>query len=224
MTTFTKKEIVPIFVIVIMSIFALSVYMAPCITKVPIHWNTQGQIDGYSGKAFGALFFPLLTIAMYLLMLFLPRTDPLKENYQYFEKQYYFIRLMLVLMFAGIFFFTFLATMGYKLNIMYFMVSFLSIFFIVMGIFMPKIKKNWFVGIKTPWTLQSDEVWIKTHKLAGKTMIVGGVLAFFTIFLKSEVAFVFFITIILVSALLPALYSYLIYRKLGLNKKHENIK
>lgn len=214
----TKKEIVPIFVIIIMAIFAISLYMAPCITKVPTHWNAQGEIDAYSSKTFAALFFPLLTIAMYLLMLFLPKTDPFKENYQYFEKQYYFIRLMLVLMFAGIFFFTFLATIGYKLNIMYFTVPFLSLFFIIVGAFMPKIKKNWFVGIKTPWTLQSDEVWLKTHKLAGKTMIVGGILAFFTVFLKSETAFSFFITIVLVSALLPVVYSYFIYRKLGLSK------
>lgn len=220
----TKKEIVPIFVIIIMAIFALSLYMAPCITKVPTHWNAQGEIDAYSSKTFAVLFFPLLTIAMYLLMLFLPRTDPLKENYQYFEKQYYFIRLMLVLMFAGIFFFMFLATMGYKLNIMYFIVPFLSVFFIIMGIFMPKIKKNWFVGIKTPWTLQSDEVWIKTHKFARTSMIIGGILAFFTVFLKSEVAFSFFITVVLVSALLPVLYSYLVYRKLGLDKKNGNTK
>ncbi|MDD5738312.1 MAG: SdpI family protein [Candidatus Pacebacteria bacterium] len=215
----TKKEIAPIFVIVIMCIFALSLYMAPCITKIPTHWNAVGEVDGYSGKVFGALFFPILTIAVYLLMLFLPKADPLKENYQYFEKQYYIIRLMLVLLFAGMFFFTFLAVMGHKLNIMYFMVPFLSIFFIVVGIFMPKIKKNWFVGIKTPWTLQSDEVWIKTHKFAGKTMVIGGILAFFTIFLPSETAFGFFITIILASALLPVVYSYLLYRRLRLFKK-----
>ncbi len=215
----TKKEIVPIFVIIIMSVFAFSLYMAPCITKIPTHWNAAGEIDGYSGKAFGALFVPILTIAMYLLMLFLPKADPLKENYQYFEKQYYVIRLMLVLFMAGVFFFTFLTVVGKKLNIMYFMVSFLSLLFIFMGAVMPKIKRNYFVGIKTPWTLQSDEVWIKTHKFAGKTMVAGGVLAFLTIFLPSATAFSFFILIVLLSALLPVLYSYLVFRKLGLFKK-----
>ncbi|MFH0739567.1 MAG: SdpI family protein [bacterium] len=211
----TKKELLPIFVIIIMCIFALSLYKAPCITKIPTHWNAAGQVDGWSGKVFGSLFLPILAIVVYLLMLFLPKMDPLKENYQYFEKEYYFIRLILVLFFAGIFFFTFLAVMGLRLNIMYFMVSFLSIFFIIIGSFMPKIKKNWFVGIRTPWTLHSDEVWIKTHKFAGKTMVAGGVLAFFTIFLPSATAFGFFITIVLVSALLPVLYSYLIYRRLN---------
>jgi len=215
----TKKEIVPIFVIVLMSIFAVSLFMSPCITKIPTHWNAKGQVDGYSGKTFGAFFLPVLTIAMYLLMLVLPKADPLKENYHYFEKQYYFIRLVLVLFMAGIFFFTFLTVMGFSFNIMYFTVPFLSIFFIVLGIFMPKIKRNWFVGIKTPWTLQSDEVWIKTHKFGGKSMIIGGALAFLTIFLQSETAFAVFITIVLTSALLPVLYSYLLYHRLGLFKK-----
>ena len=214
----TLKEMVPIFVIFLMAVLAVVLYMAPCITKIPMHWNAKGQIDGWGSKTFGSLFLPILTIVMYVLLLVLPKADPLKENYKYFEKQYYFIRLMLVLMMAGVFFFTFLAVMGFKLNIMYFMVPFLSLFFIIMGLFMPKIKRNYFVGIKTPWTLQSDEVWIKTHKFAGKSMTIGGVLAFFTIFLKSQ-AFGFFIAIVLVSALLPVVYSYLLYRRLGLFKK-----
>jgi len=93
------------------------------------------------------------------------------------------------------------------------------LFLIITGLFMPKIKRNYFVGIKTPWTLQSDEVWIKTHKFAGKSMVVGGGLAFLTVFLKSQVAFGFFIVIVLTSALLPIVYSYLLYRRKGLFKK-----
>ncbi|MDD5433281.1 MAG: SdpI family protein [Candidatus Pacebacteria bacterium] len=220
----TKKEIAPIFILFLMGIFAASLYTAPCITRVPSHWNAAGQIDGYSSKAFAALFFPLLTVAVYLLMLILPTIDPLKENYHYFEKEYYFIRLILVLFMAGMFFFTFLAAIGHKLNIMYFMVPFLSFFFVIIGAFMPKIKKNWFVGIRTPWTLQSDEVWIRTHKFAGKTMMAGGILAFFTVFLPSQVAFGFFLAIVLTSALLPVAYSYFLYRKLEVSKKHGNIK
>lgn len=215
----TKKELAPIFVIIIMLIFAASLYKAPCITMVPTHWNAEGQIDGWSSKAFATLFVSLLTIAIYLLMLFLPKVDPLKENYQYFEKQYYFIRLFLVVFFAGLFFLTFFSALGFRPNTMYFMVSSLSLLFIFMGVIMPKIKRNWFVGIKTPWTLQSDEVWIKTHKLAGKSMIIGGVLAFFTIFLPSATSFWLFLIIVLTSVLLPVLYSYLFYRKLKLFKK-----
>ncbi len=212
----TKKEIAPIVVIIIMAIFAASLYTAPCISRVPTHWNAQGQIDGWSSKTFAALFFPLLTIAIYLLMLVLPKIDPLKENYQYFEKQYYFIRLILVLFMAGIYIFTFFSAMGFRFNIMYFMVPFLSALFVVLGIFLPKLKKNYFVGIRTPWTLQSDEVWIKTHKFGAKCFIAAGVLGLFTVFLKSELAFWVFIIVMIIAALLPVVYSYFIYRKLQL--------
>lgn len=218
MRIFTKKEIAPILIIIIMAIFAASLYAAPCISHVPTHWNAQGQIDGWSSKTFAALFFPLLTIAIYLLMLFLPKIDPLKDNYQYFEKQYYFIRLILVLFMAGIYFFTFFSAMGFRFNIMYFMVPFLSALFIVLGIFLPKLKKNYFVGIRTPWTLQSDEVWLKTHKFGAKCFITAGVLGIFTVFFKSELAFWVFIIVMIIAALLPVIYSYLIYRKLELSE------
>jgi len=212
MKIFTKKEIAPIVIIIIMGIFAASLYTAPCIKQVPTHWNAAGEIDGWSSKVFASLFFPFLTIVIYLLMLFLPSIDPLKKNYQYFEKQYYFIRLVLVLFFARLFFFTFFSAMGYRPNIVYFMVPFFSIFFIILGAFMPKIKRNWFVGIRTPWTLQSDEVWIKTHKFAGKSIMAGGILSFFTIFLGSN-AFWVFLIILIISTLSPVLYSYLVFRK-----------
>ncbi len=210
---FTKKEIAPIVVIIIMGIFAVSLYTAPCISRVPTHWNAQGQIDGWSSKTFAALFFPLLTVAIYLLMLFLPKIDPLKDNYQYFEKQYYFIRLILVLFLVGIYILTFFSAIGYRFNIMYFMVPLLSALFIVLGIFLPKVKKNYFVGIRTPWILQSDEVWIKTHKFAGKTMIAGGILGIFCVFLGNS-AFGAFIALMIIAALLPVVYSYFVYRKL----------
>ncbi|MDD4990026.1 MAG: SdpI family protein [Candidatus Pacebacteria bacterium] len=217
MRIFTKKEVAPILIIVIMVIFAASLYTAPCISQVPTHWNAKGQIDGWSSKAFAALFFPLLTIAVYLLMLFLPKIDPLKDNYQYFEKQYYFIRLALVLFLAGIYIFTFFAAMGFRFNTMYFSVPFLSALFIALGIFLPKIKKNWFVGIKTPWTLQNDEVWLKTHRFGAKCFILAGILGFLTVFLKSESAFWAFLIIMVIAALLPVIYSYFVYRRINLH-------
>lgn len=214
MKTFTKKEIAPILVIFIMAIFAASLYAAPCVKQVPTHWNASGQIDGWSSKAFAALFFPGLTLVVYLLMLFLPKIDPLRKNYQYFEKQYYFIRLVLVLFFAGLFFFSFFAAMGHRTSMTYFMVPFFGIFFIILGSFLPSLKRNWFVGIRTPWTLQSDEVWIKTHKFAGKSMMAGGILTLFTVFLRDN-AFWAFLVIIIISALLPVLYSFLAFKKHG---------
>jgi len=90
--------------------------------------------------------------------------------------------------------------------------------FIVLGMVMPKIKKNYFVGIRTPWTLQSEEVWQKTHKFAGKTFVAMGILTFLTIFLREKM-FGLFIAVVLIGAFAPVVYSYYIYRKLKLFNK-----
>ena len=97
----TLKEFLPILIIAIMFLTAWGFYNAPCLPdKMPSHWNAAGQIDGWSGKTFSLLFAPLLALAMYLLLLFLPLVDPLRKNYQSFALPYYFIRLALVIFLA----------------------------------------------------------------------------------------------------------------------------
>lgn len=213
----TKKEIIPITLILIMFGFGFSLYN--CLPEqIPTHWNIQGQVDGWSSKNFAVFFFPAITLGLYLLLLFLPLIDPLRENYQKFSNVYYGIRLALILFMALLYFYTLLAGLGFEMNINYFIVPLMSGLFVVLGIFMPRIKKNWFCGIRTPWTLQSDEVWEKTHKYAGKVFINIGILSAFTMVLGRSAFWVFMI-IVIVGALSPVVYSYLLYRKMGLFKK-----
>lgn len=222
MKLLTKKEIIPLVIIFFLFVFAVGFYRAPCLPqKIPSHWNSQGEIDAYSSKNFFLFFYPSLTLAIYLLMLFLPLIDPLRKNYHKFARPYYLIRLSLIVFLAGLYFYSILSAFSSKIPINRFIIPFLSLLFAVIGLMMPKIKKNYFVGVRTPWTLQSEEVWQKTHQFAGKTMTASALLAFFTIFLGKS-AFGIFITLVLVGALLPIAYSYYIYRKLGLfNKKLE---
>ncbi|PIU16080.1 hypothetical protein COT20_00895 [bacterium (Candidatus Gribaldobacteria) CG08_land_8_20_14_0_20_39_15] len=212
------KEIVPLFFIFWAVIIGVGVFMAPCIPdQIPTHWNTQGQIDGYSSKPMAVFLLLGVLVAMYLLMLFLPHLDPLKKNYKEFEKPYYILRLALIIFFVSLYVFTLLAAAGYKLDIKKFIIPSMSLLFIVFGVLMSKIKRNYFVGIRTPWTLHSDEVWLKTHKLGGWTFAGAGILCFFTLWL-GDWAFAIFMVIILLAALLPIAYSYLEYKKLGLFK------
>ncbi len=217
---FSLKEVFPLLIILIMVVAAVGFYSSTCLPdKIPSHWNVAGEIDGYSSKTFTLLFYPALTLGLYLLMIFLPLLDPLRKNYEKFKTPYYFIRLVLVVFMALLFFFSIMAGYGYRGNIQYLMIPAISLMFVSFGFILPKIKKNWFVGIRTPWTLGSDVVWEKTHQFGGKSFMVAGILSLFTIFLSSELAFGLFIAIILVGSLIPVLYSYIIYRKLGLFKK-----
>lgn len=219
MKLFDKKEIIPLFVILIMLLVGAAFYNSGCLPdKLPTHWNIKGEVDGYGSKGFVLLFFPLLTLALYVLMLLVPLIDPLRKNYQKFKKAYFFIRLLLILFFAALYFYTFLAAMGTRLGIKYFMIPLLSLLFIGLGEALPQIKRNYFAGIRTPWTLNSDIVWQKTHQFAGKTFMAAGLVSLLALF-TGQFAFWVFMVIIIAGALLPVAYSYWIYRQLGLFKK-----
>lgn len=219
MKTFSKKEMAPLFVIFLMFVAAFAFYKAPCLPdKLPTHWNASGAIDGYSAKNFVILFFPALTLGLYLLLTFLPLIDPFRENYKKFALPYFLIRLFLVLLFAFLYFYTLWAGLGYAPKINLLIIPFFSLFFVVLGLLVPKIKRNYFVGIRTPWTLQNENVWQKTHQFGGKTMTITGLLCFFTIFL-GDYSFVVFIILVLIGALSPVFYSYFIYKKLKLFNK-----
>lgn len=213
------KEIIPILLIVIMFLVGIAFYSSPCLPdRMPTHWSATGEVDGFSSKGFAVFFFPAVTLAVYLLMLFIPFIDPLRENYKKFAGVYYGFRLVLVLFFCLLYFYTLAAGLGFKMNINFFIIPLLSLLFIAIGFFLPKMKKNWFCGIRTPWTLQSDEVWEKTHQFGGKSFIVAGILSLLSVFSGSYALWVF-IVIILGGAFIPAFYSYFLYRKLGLFEK-----
>lgn len=219
------KEAAPMLLIFVMVVVALGLFAAPCLPdELPTHWNASGEVDGYSGKTFALLFYPALTLFVYLLMIFLPRIDPFRKNYKKFEKPYYFLRVLLVAFFFMLYFYMILAAIGFKLNIRYFMVPLFSLLLVGFGFVIPKLKRNFFVGIRTPWTLQSDEVWEKTHQFGGKVFIAAAVVGFFGVFFGKHAIIVFMVPII-IGALIPLVYSYFLYRKLGLfqQRKKKNI-
>ena len=182
--------------------------------KIPSHWNAQGEIDAWSSKSFGAFFFPGITLGIYLLMTFIPLIDPLRRNYSKFATPYFWFRTLFVLFFVLIYFYTLWSALGTELKINYFIIPTISILFILIGVFLPKIKKNYFVGIRTPWTIHSEEVWDKTHQFSGKLFIIAGVIAFLSLLLP-KYTFPIFIIAILSAALISVIYSYFIFRKIG---------
>lgn len=144
--------------------------------EVPIHWNMAGQPDDWSGPAFAAFFFPAVVTGIYLLMTLLPLADPQKDRYREFGRPYGILRLSIVGFMAAIYFVSSFAGIGYDVRIDLVVPLGVGLLFVVLGNFLPKFKKNWFVGIRTPWTLSDERVWTKTHRVAGRLFIVGGLL------------------------------------------------
>ncbi|MFH1462292.1 MAG: SdpI family protein [bacterium] len=213
MKVFTRKEILPISLIALAYIIGVSCYS--CLPEMmPAHWNYHGEVDDWSSKNFTIFFFPSLALSIYLLMLFIPKIDPLRKNYPKFSLSYFWFRVILVLFFVSLYLYTLAAGAGFKMNINYFIVPLISLLFIFIGLFLPKIKKNYFVGIRTPWTIHSEEVWDKTHKMAGRLFVGAGIISLFSLFFP-DYAFQIFMASVLAAALGSIVYSYFIFRKNG---------
>ena len=213
MKIITKKEILPIILIVFAFLVGLSLY-SKLPDQVPSHWNAQGEVDAWSSKNFTVFFFPGITLAIYLLMTFIPLIDPLRKNYLKFAKPYFWFRLLFVVFYVSLYFYTLWSAFGAEIKINYFILPAISLFFVLIGIFLPKVKRNYFVGIRTPWTIHSEETWDKTHKLAGKTFIIAGLISLLGIFI-SKYSFTIFITAILLASFIPVIYSYFVFKRIG---------
>ena len=186
--------------------------------KVATHWNFAGQVDGWSSRGFSAFFAPALMVFMYALFLILPLIDPKKARYAEFAPAFSVFRGMLL----GFIFFVHLVTGLYNLGIPVpvgtVVPMAVGVLFVVMGKYLSQIKKNWFMGIRTPWTLSSESVWNRTHRFGGRGFMGFGLLlrrgAWWPEFLALPLLLGGVITVSLGSMA----YSYVIYRQEELMK------
>ncbi|MDP2708825.1 MAG: SdpI family protein [bacterium] len=205
-----KTEIIP-WLLIVFSLAASAYLYSRLPERVATHWNFAGQSDGYgSGKA-QAVIFPLLIIGLYLMFLFIPYIDPKKDRYAEFSKIYHIFKNIILTMMAVIYAMVGLNGLGYSVPVGLIMPALIGSLFIVIGNYMGKIKRNWFMGIRTPWTLSSEEVWNKTHRFGGKMFILAGILMIANIFLPASWRLPVFIFSIVAIVLGTIGYSYLAY-------------
>jgi uncharacterized membrane protein len=153
---------------------ALSWSAAP--DSIPIHWNIQGQVDNYAGKAVGLLLLPCTALGIYLMFLVIPRIDPSRADYGAFGKAFGVKRLSTLVVLAVCEAVLLLWIRGIHVSVGTVMPLAIGGLFMIIGNYMGKIRPNWFVGIRTPWTLMSRHVWAKTHRMGGWVFIASGAL------------------------------------------------
>lgn len=195
--------------------FVLGVYFYPSLPdRVPVHWNANGEINGYGSKLFGAFGLPLINLGMYILFIVLPNIDPKKKNYINFTSTYQFLKYLLIVFFLGIQVMTLLIATEVVVNKPIFIQIMISLLFILLGNVMGRVKPNYFVGIKTPWTLANEEVWRKTHRLAAPLWVMGGILNILLSFTGTNSNGIGFMIIVAVISIIPVGYSYFVYQKI----------
>jgi len=180
--------------------------------KVASHWNAQGKVDGYMSKFWGSFFMPLMLLGLFLLFLLIPKIDPLKENIQKFRKYFDGFIVLLMLFLFYVYLLTIFWNVGLRFNMSQLMIPALGILFYYCGILVENAKRNWFIGIRTPWTLSSETVWNKTHKIGGRLFKISGVIAFLGIFFPEQ-AILFVIIPVFLVTVYTLIYSYFEYQK-----------
>ncbi len=161
--------------IVIVAMFLLAALSWPSAPdRIPVHWNAAGAVDRYGGKFEGLLLMPLVASGVYLLMIFLPRFDPGRANYAQFAGAYNIIRLAIVTVLAAVYTLMILLVRGHPVDMSSAVNVLIGGLMIVLGSLMGKVRPNWFVGIRTPWTLSSKLAWNKTHRLGGWLLMIAG--------------------------------------------------
>jgi len=177
--------------------------------QIPIHFGSNGEPNGYGSKMF-FLFFPL---GIYLVMVLQPLIDPRKRNYEIFSDTYFKLRVILSLFFGivdTIIIYNLLHSIE-KMGLL--LPSMVLLLFTMFGNYLGNVRPNYFIGIKCPWTLNSDVVWIRTNKLAGKLWFWGGLAGLVALFIIKDFKLVL-IPVLFVTVIIPVVYAYIIHQKI----------
>ncbi|NLY91293.1 MAG: SdpI family protein [Firmicutes bacterium] len=200
--------------LILLLVFLISWVVYPSLPeKIATHWNVEGEVDGYSNRFTGVFFIPLLTLAFYLLFIFMPLIDPRRKNYPEFIKTYRLVKLAFVLFMTGLHLLTLAFNLGYDIDISRCVILLLGILFTLLGRGLPRIRHNYFIGIRTPWTLASPSVWTQTHQLGGKLFFWSGLAIIFGTLLPDRPRFWLMMVLVLGCTLVATVASYIYFRR-----------
>lgn len=199
--------------------FAVGIMLYPSMPEMmATHWNAHGAVDGYMPRFWGVFLLPMITAGMVLLISFLPGLDPMKKNIAKFSSYYYGFVFAITAFMLYMYAISLAWNLGYAFDFVITMVPAFAALFYLAGVMIGKSKRNWFIGIRTPWTLSSDRVWDKTHALGAKLFKSAALIGLFGL-IFSEYAFLFMILPILAAAFITMAYSYFEYKRYEKRKR-----
>ncbi|MBY0076449.1 SdpI family protein [Priestia aryabhattai] len=207
-----KKHVFPLS-ITLLTLVAWIIALPHLPATMPIHWGANGEADGFATKINAMILTVGIMVLIYFIIAFVPRIDPRKENYKYFSKTYNILLNAVLLLFFFVNMSTILQGLGYNVPMSYIAPIMAGLVFIIIGNYLQRVRSNYFMGIRTPWTLSNENVWKKTHRLSGKLFFIGGLLILISAFLPDGYKSVIMWGSIVLCVAIPYLYSYLAYKK-----------
>jgi uncharacterized membrane protein len=168
-----RKLVAPFFILGAIA-FSIAVW-SRLPERMPVHWGLNGQVDRYGSRGQAAFFFPGLMLLVWLLLRFLPRIDPRRANYAKFADTYDLLVNSFVALFAVMHVALLGAALGWPVSMERVVPALVGVPFIILGNVLPRARPNWWFGIRTPWTLSNDRVWVRTHRVGGYLLAGAGV-------------------------------------------------
>jgi len=201
-------------VAVVLVSFIMGFYVFPLLPAVvPVHWDAAGNVNGTGPAWMGAFLLPAILAIIVGFFFLIPRIEVYKENLRRFEKSYWLFVSGFSVIFLAIFLLTLAPNFGYAPDMSVAIMGLVSVLLIFTGMLLPSFRRNYFLGVRTPWALADERVWDKTHVFAGKAFIFAGLILFVSS-LFPKFMFWGIIALVLVLALGTFGYSYWVYSKL----------
>lgn len=218
-----KKEL-PLITIVLLPFVYLAYIWNQLPEKVPMHWNFKGEVDRYGDKIELLLIPILLPLLVYVIFLVVPKIDP-KNKLKTMGNKLQTLKFLVTTFMSILAIYILYSSKNQSFSNPNNMVVLIGVLYIILGNYFKTIKANYFIGIRTPWTLESETVWKETHKLGGKLWFVGGIIVVLSsLILDRQLNVIVFIIITIIITIIPTVYSYILFRnenKNGLEQPSE---
>lgn len=207
------KNELPLIAIVLLPFIYLAYIWNQLPEKVPMHWDINGDIDRYGDKIELLLIPFLLPFLVYVIFLVVPKIDPKKKLHKMGNKLQN-LKILMTTFMSVLALFIIYSSKNQTFTNPNYIILFIGVLYIILGNYFKTIKANYFIGIRTPWTLESETVWKETHNLGGKMWFVGGILVVLSsMVLDKQANSTLFLIITAIITIIPVVYSYLLFRK-----------
>lgn len=206
-----RKRYLGLIFVAIAAVFSAIVY-SKLPARMVTHFDVHGKPDGYMNKLQGAFAIPVVALFFVGLFNVLPRAFPRRENVERFNDTYWFICNFVIAFTCAINIAGVGYNLGWPINMTSFALFSIGMLFIVLGNVLPRTRSNWLMGIRTPWTLDSETVWRETHRLGGRTFMIGGIVTIIAAFLPARIQPWVAMAALTVAGFIPVIYSYMLWR------------
>jgi uncharacterized membrane protein len=206
------RKWIPLLIVAVAIIASVAVY--PNLPQtVPTHWDMLGRPNGWGSRVWGAWVLPIVMLLLWALTRVLPTIDPRGANYAKFGGAFEAIVISILLYMLGLHLIILRASLGYPVAMQRVLPIGVGILLVLIGNLLPRARPNWFIGIRTPWTLSSDRVWEKTHRVGGRAFVAGGLVILIAALVVAQWAHYVLVAVVVVCSLGAVLYSYIAWKR-----------